>query len=71
MTLYITKHCVLCRKPGSISVDEEELFAYLRGEPAQVAFKTVSIPLREQIITGTHPECWEQIFSKEEEDVYE
>lgn len=63
LTGYATKRCLHCGKTGFINVDEDELFNYLRGEYAQNAFKNLSAPLREQIISGTHPECWEAMFA--------
>ena len=65
ITIYATKRCPVCTKTGTLSVDEKELLAYLRGEFVQDAFKSLSIPLREQIISGIHPECWEQTFGVE------
>lgn len=66
--IYATKRCVLCGKPGIVGVDENELFAYLRGNSAQESFKSLTIGLREQIISGTHPECWDLMFANEEAD---
>jgi len=64
-TVYMTKRCPVCLKVGSLVVDEHELFAYLRGSYVQEAFKTLSIPLREQIISGVHPHCWEELWGEE------
>lgn len=66
--IYATKRCMHCGKPGIIGVNENELFAYLRGELAQDAFKTLPAPLREQVISGTHPECWDAIFGEPDPD---
>jgi hypothetical protein len=65
MTVYATKRCPVCLKTGTIMVDEDELFTYLRGEYVQTAFKSLTIPLREQIISGVHPACWEQLWGQE------
>jgi len=46
-------------------VDEKELLTYLRGEYAQDAFKSLTIPLREQIISGVHPKCWDEMWGQE------
>jgi len=51
-------------------VDETELFEYLRGEYVQTAFKSLSIPLREQIISGVHPECWQELWGQERVNEY-
>jgi hypothetical protein len=68
MTVYATRRCAVCHKTGTIMVDEQELLHYLRGNYVQDSFKTMSAPLREQVITGTHPECWQQMFGQELEE---
>jgi hypothetical protein len=65
MTVYATRRCPVCLKTGTIMVDEDELFTYLRGEYVQTAFKSLTIPLREQIISGVHPDCWQQLWGQE------
>ena len=65
MTVYATRRCPVCYKTGTIMVDEQELLHYLRGNYVQDSFKTMPAPLREQIITGTHPECWQKMFGTE------
>jgi hypothetical protein len=68
MTMYMTRRCPVCYKTGSIMVDESELLHYLRGNFVQDSFKSMSAPFREQIITGTHPECWQSMFGQELEE---
>ena len=63
--IYATKKCVWCGQTGIVGVDENELFAYLRGNPAQESFKSLTIELREQIISGTHPECWDRYMDSD------
>jgi len=63
ITGYATRECLHCGKPGFINVDEDELFSWLTGTPAQIAFKSLPADAREQIISGTHPQCWEEIFA--------
>lgn len=65
MTVYATRRCPVCHKTGTIMVNEDELFSYLRGNYVRDAFKSLSVPLREQIISGVHPECWESMFGEE------
>lgn len=65
MTVYATRRCPVCFKTGSIMVNEDELFSYLRGNYVRDAFKSLTVPLREQIISGVHPECWESMFGEE------
>ncbi len=66
MTLFATKRCPVCHKTGSLMVDEQQLFTYLRGEYVARAFPGIGAPLREQIISGTHPDCWKQMFGEDE-----
>jgi hypothetical protein len=70
MTAFATRRCPVCYKTGTIMVDEKELFAYLRGEYVQDAFKSLTVPLREQIISGMHPKCWEAVFGQDREETY-
>lgn len=70
MTVFATRRCPVCYKTGTVMVDETELFTYLRGEFVQTAFKTLSVPLREQIISGMHPDCWLSVFGEEREETY-
>lgn len=62
--IYATRRCPVCLKTGFVDVKEDELFTYLRGEYVQRAFKSLTIPLREQIISGVHPDCWEATFGE-------
>jgi len=63
-----TRRCCVCGRGGSLLVDAE---AYGRwrlprsegGLLAQEAFPDLSPADREQLISGTHPECWEALFS--------
>ena len=65
MTVYGTRRCPVCLKTGTVMVDENELFTYLRGEYVGTAFKSLTIPLREQIISGVHPACWQEMWGQE------
>ncbi len=62
-----TNTCVHCGKQGSIVMPEDEynkgLTAYNEGAFIQEAFPSLSAEQREQIISGTHPECWIEMFS--------
>ena len=63
--IYGTRRCPVCLKPGFVDVKEDELFTYLRGEYVGTAFKSLTIPLREQIISGVHPACWQEMWGQE------
>jgi hypothetical protein len=68
--IYGTRRCPVCLKTGFVDVKEDELFTYLRGEYVQTAFTSLTIPLREQIISGVHPECWQEMWGQERENQY-
>jgi hypothetical protein len=38
------------------------------GELIQYAFPTLSAGMREQIISGTHPDCWDAMFADDESE---
>ena len=64
-----TQKCMHCGKSGFIyPVWHEDYARYLAGAKLQDAFPNMSAELREQIKTGIHPECWNEIFPEEEDD---
>lgn len=63
-----TRTCFHCGDMGEVTVPLGGLLAYERGAYAQDAFPNLGIELREQIISGTHPECWIKLFGEAEED---
>jgi hypothetical protein len=68
ISAYATRKCSRCGKGGIVMVNEDELFKWLSGSLIQEAFPNMPIPIREQLMSGIHPECWEQIFAFAEED---
>ena len=61
-----TRTCIYCGKSGHIDVSYAGFKRYEKGAMAQDAFPDLSADEREQIISGTHPECWNKIFGDEE-----
>lgn len=57
-----TKPCIHCGKKGSVMVSGEGYLAYINGAFVQDAFPDLALDLREQIISGTHPACWQKMF---------
>lgn len=64
--LYVTKDCPSCKKHGTLTIWEHDYTRYLNGANAQDAFPDLLAPIREQIISGTHPECWNKIFKDDD-----
>lgn len=69
MSRYITittKKCVRCREGGTLIVWEDDYKRYVNGALIQDAFPDLVAPVREQIVTGTHPECWTELFGEDD-----
>lgn len=66
MALLITPLCIFCRQSSKVEVTEEQRRRYyLEGEKVQDVFPNWTADQRELLMTGTHPECWEKMFSEE------
>ncbi len=53
-----------------LTIWEDDMERYLNGANAQDAFPDLLAPIREQIISGTHPQCWDEIFKDYEDEWY-
>lgn len=60
--IYETPRCFHCGNKGFLELPIEEARAFANGALAQDAFPDLDGELREQIISGTHPECWKAMF---------
>ena len=67
-----TRACYHCGEHGELTMPREEglrgIEAYNAGEYAQDAFPFLSAEEREQIISGTHPKCWAEMFGHDDEE---
>ena len=61
-----TKECLHCRQTGTVEIFTQELFYLNQGYHIQDAVKSLDKHYREQMITGTHPKCWIEMFGEEE-----
>lgn len=57
-----TPKCSWCGDIGEVEVPTAGFFARQVGAPIQDCFPDLDKALREQIISGTHPECWREMF---------
>jgi hypothetical protein len=63
----MTRRCVTCGKRGMVEVDEAEGQSFINGvRHIQDAMPTTPAPIREQLMTGTHPACWDKMIAEEE-----
>lgn len=64
-----TPRCVHCGKGGTITVPKAELEAFeMLGGPIQQRLTSLNADQREQIISGTHPACWDAMFAEPTEE---
>lgn len=60
-----TPRCIVCREHGILWVNMFAWSRYAAGELlAQEAFPDMSADAREQLISGTHPACWDALFTE-------
>lgn len=62
-TLIKTRRCLHCGDEGLLELPNEGIAKYEAGAFVQEAFPDLPRELREQIISGTHPKCWEEMFA--------
>lgn len=70
-TLIETRRCFHCGEHGYLELPNEGIVKYEAGALIQNAFPDLPRELREQIISGTHPKCWEEMFAPLDEDELE
>lgn len=68
LVTYRTKSCLVCGKSSLMEVWDEDLQRYLNGAHIQHAFPTLKPAVREMIASGTHPECWIEMFGDDKYD---
>lgn len=64
---YVTKRCPFCGETGTIRARVEGMQAWQKGALIQHALPELTPAQREQLITGFHPECFEDAFPPEPE----
>lgn len=62
ITMIETPTCFVCGYRGRLEVLSSGVRARRDGALIQEAFPDLDKTLREQIISGTHPECWTEVF---------
>lgn len=70
----VTKQCAWCGDMSIFDMTYRQHEAYIERETyIQDIFPHIAKELRETLISGTHPECWDEMFaeldSEEEEEV--
>lgn len=62
----IIRHCTFCGKAATTIVPAQGLWDWEHGMFAQNAFPDLTAGEREQLITGTHSECWDRYMKEDE-----
>lgn len=57
-----TPLCGMCMEHGWVTVTLDAWNRYRGGALAQAAFSEMDRAEREQLITGTHPACWQRML---------
>jgi hypothetical protein len=60
--------CLVCGDASVMTVDAAAFAAWNRGTLIQVAFPDLSDAQREQLKTGYHADCWDQMFEGIEDE---
>jgi len=63
-----TKTCVVCLEGGDVTMPRIAFFRFTQGMSIQEAWPEGTPGEREQLINGTHPECFDQLFGEEDDD---
>lgn len=64
-----TPQCVVCGKVSYITVETIRLRWWQdEGMHIQRAFPDLSPDVREVMISGTHPKCWDVLFPEEDDE---
>ena len=63
-----TPVCFHCKEFGEVSVDADGYYKWLGGYLIQNALPGLSLEVREQLISGTHPECWDKMMKGDEDE---
>lgn len=71
---YVTKQCFVCKSQGTVELPDtneaqQALDDWLdRKILIQQGFPDLSAEVREQMISGTHPDCWVELFGEDDEE---
>lgn len=57
---FATQTCVFCKESGVLELTEQEVESLQTGIHIQKALKNRDAGIREQVISGTHPDCWDK-----------
>lgn len=53
---------MICHETSTVETGEAEALAWLAGQPVQDVWPEMPRAWREQLVSGTHPACWADMF---------
>jgi hypothetical protein len=65
---HLKQQCLHCKLEYTILVDTDKYRDWVNGELCQNVWPHFNAGQREQIISGMHPECWEELFGMFDQD---
>lgn len=63
-TYTVHRRCQFCQKMAHTTVPAQGLWDWEHGKFAQDAFPDLTVDEREQVMTGTHPACWDKVMGE-------
>ena len=67
MTCVVAVPCVKCKNIQEVNVDFEGFRAWQSGKLIQEALPELDTDLRELLISGICPKCWDAMFPSDED----
>lgn len=68
----VTPMCLVCKKDGVVRMSKQDYYTLQRNRGhIQDDLPHISAPIREQLMTGTHPECWELMFAGDDDEPWD
>lgn len=61
-----TPRCLHCKTSSDLIVRRTDYQKWVAGAYIQQAFPEMPHEIREQLISGTHPACWKEIFGDDD-----
>jgi len=61
-----TPRCLVCNETSVVELEDDEYKALGKDMLIQHALPNRDADFRELIMTGSHPKCWNKMFSDEE-----
>lgn len=61
-SIQLTRQCPVCRVTREVEMPEEAYKKWSSGQFIQVAWPEGIPAQREEIISGTHSECWDKMW---------